>query len=120
MSKKYKEIIETIEKFTVKELADFVKELEDKFGPVTVAAGTAPESEEKKEEKSEYNIELTGSGPSAISVIKVVKEVAGLGLMEAKKMVDTVPVVIKEKVKKEEAEEIKKKLEEAGATVELK
>lgn len=120
MSKKYKEIIDNIEKLTVKELADFVKELEDKFGPVTVAAGVALAAEEKKEEKSEYALELTSAGSSAISVIKIVKEVSGLGLMEAKKMVDSAPVVIKEKVKKEEGEEIKKKLEEAGAMVELK
>jgi large subunit ribosomal protein L7/L12 len=72
------------------------------------------------EEKSEFDVELTSVGASKINVIKTVKEITGLGLKEAKDMVDGAPKVIKEKVKKEEAEEIKKKLEEAGATVELK
>lgn len=119
MPKKYTEIIKTIEKMTVKELADFVGELEEKFGPVAITTAPAQEAP-AQEAKSEYDIELIGVGGSAISVIKVVKEITDLGLMETKKMVDSAPAIIKEKVKKEEAEEIKKKLEEAGATVELK
>lgn len=127
--KKFKSIVEEIEKMSVLDLAELVEILEDKFGvsaaaPVAVA-GAAPVAgaegaEGGAEEKSEYDIELTAAGDSKINVIKVVKEITGQGLKDAKDMVDGAPKVIKEKVAKEEAEELKKKLEEAGATVELK
>ena len=125
---KFKGIVEEIEKMSVLDLAELVKILEDKFGvsaaaPMAFAgpamAGAAGEGA-VAEEKSEFDVELTSAGASKINVIKTVKEITGLGLKEAKDMVDGAPKVIKEKVKKEEAEEIKKKLEEAGATVELK
>jgi len=126
--KKFKGIIEEIEKMSVLDLAELVKILEEKFGVSAVApmalAGsamaTADGAENAVEEKSEFDIELTSAGASKINVIKAVKEITGLGLKEAKDMVDGAPKVIKEKVNKEEAEETKKKLEEAGATVESK
>jgi large subunit ribosomal protein L7/L12 len=119
---KYSDLISKIEKMTTIELNELVQELEDKFGPVVMASGGAGggEAEAAAEEKSEYDIELTASGSSVIATIKVVKEVTELGLVDAKKLVDSAPTIIREKVKKEEAEEIKKKLEEAGASVDLK
>ena len=124
--KKFKSIVEEIEKMSVLDLSELVKILEDKFGvsaaaPVAVA-GVAPVAggEAAAEEKSEFDVELTAAGDSKIGVIKVVKEITGQGLKDAKDMVDGAPKVIKEKVAKEEAEELKKKLEEAGATVTLK
>jgi large subunit ribosomal protein L7/L12 len=127
---KFKGIIEEIEKMSVLDLAELVTILEDKFNvsaaaPVAMAAapvaGAADGGEEGGvEEKSEYDIEITSAGESKIAVIKVVKEITEKGLKEAKDLVDEAPKVIKEKVAKEEAEELKKKLEEAGATVELK
>ena len=109
------------------ELADLVKVLEDKFGvsaqaPVAVA-GAAPASDGEgggAEEKSEFNVELTAAGDNKISVIKVVREVTEKGLKDAKDMVDGAPTVIKEGADKAEAEEIKKKIEEAGGTATLK
>lgn len=127
--KKFKGIVEEIEKMSVLDLAELVKILEEKFGvsaaaPMMMAgsamAGAAGAEGAAAEEKTEFNIELTSAGASKINVIKIVKEITGLGLKEAKDMVDGAPKVIKEKVKKEEAEEIKKKLTEAGAAVELK
>ena len=117
---KYSDLISKIEKMTTIELNELVQELEDKFGPVVMASGGGGEAEAAAEEKSEYDIELTASGSSVIATIKVVKEVTELGLVDAKKLVDSAPTIIREKVKKEEAEEIKKKLEEAGASVDLK
>lgn len=124
---KFKGIVEEIEKMSVLDLAELVEILEDKFGisaaaPVAVAAPAAGAegAEGGEEEKSEYDIELTAVGDSKINVIKAVKEVTGQGLKDAKDMVDGAPKVIKEKVAKKEAEEIKKKLEGAGASVELK
>ena len=123
---KFKDLVKQIEELSVMDLADLVKVLEDKFGvsAMPIASAAAPVAGEAGgaavEEKSEFNVELTGAGDQKISVIKVVKEVTGLGLKEAKDMVDGAPKVVKEKVKKEEAEEIKKKLEEVGASVELK
>ena len=111
---------------SVLELADMVKELEDKFGvsaaaPVAVAAaGPAAAEAEAAEEKTEFDVVLTAAGDKKINVIKVVRAVTGLGLKEAKAMVDEAPSTVKEGASKEEAEEIKKQLEEAGATVELK
>lgn len=126
--KKFKGLVEEIEKMSVLDLAELVTILEDKFGvsaaaPMAIAAAPAAggdAGEEAAEEKSEYDLELIAAGDSKINVIKAVKEITGVGLKDAKDMVDGAPKVIKEKVAKEEAEELKKKLEEAGATVELK
>ncbi len=123
---KFKKLVEEIEKMSVLELSELVKVLEDKFGvsaaaPVAVAGAPAGGGEaEAAEEKSEFDVELTAVGDQKINVIKAVREITGLGLKEAKDLVDAAPKVIKEKVAKEEAEEAKKKLTEAGATVELK
>lgn len=124
---KFKDIIEKIEGMTVLDLAELVKILEEKFGvssmPVAAAptaGGEAVPAEGGGEKKSSFNIELKNAGEQKIAVIKVVKEITGLGLKEAKDLVDGAPKQIKEDVKKEEAEEMKKKLEEAGAVVELK
>ena len=124
---KFKKLVEEIEKMSVLELSELVKVLEDKFGvsaaaPVAVAAAGAggEGGEEAKEEKSAFDIELKEAGGQKIQVIKAVREITGEGLKDAKDMVDKAPAVIKENVDKKEAEELKKKLEDAGATVELK
>lgn len=123
---KFKELVEKVEKFTVMELAELVKVLEDKFGvsaqaPVAVAgAASADGGEGEAEEQSTFNVELTGFGANKIAVIKVVREITQKGLKDSKDIVDAAPKVVKEGVGKEEAEEIKKKLEEAGAQVTLK
>ncbi|MFH1611985.1 MAG: 50S ribosomal protein L7/L12 [bacterium] len=124
VSSKFKDLVKQIEELSVLDLAELVKVLEEKFGvsaaaPMAVAAAPAG-GEEAGAEKSEFNIELKEAGGTKIAVIKVVKEITGLGLKDAKDMVDAAPKIIKENVKKEEAEEIKGKLEEAGAIVELK
>lgn len=117
-------ILESIEKLTLLEAAELVKAMEEKFGvsaaaPVAVAAvGAAPAA--AAEEASEVSVILTSAGANKIAVLKEVRAITGLGLKEAKDLVDNAPKAIKEGVKKEEAEEVKKKLEEAGATVELK
>ena len=116
------ELIEAIKELTVLELNDLVKACEEEFGVsaagvVVAAAGPAAAAEE---EKTEFNVELTEVGPNKVKVIKVVREVTGLGLKEAKDVVDGAPKVLKEAASKEEAEEIKKKLEEVGAKVTLK
>lgn len=118
------QIIEAIEKMTVLELAELVKELEEKFGvsaaaPVAVAAAAAPAAA-AEEEKTEFDVVLTSAGQSKIGVIKVVREITGLGLKEAKDLVDGAPKAVKEKVSQADADALKKKLEEAGATVEIK
>ena len=125
--KQFKKLVEEIEKMSVLELSELVKVLEDKFGvssaaPVMMGAapGAGGGEEAGAEEKSEYDIELTAAGDKKINAIKAVREITGLGLKESKDLVDGAPKIIKEKVAKEEAEEAKKKLEEAGATVELK
>ncbi len=118
---KVKNLIKEIEGLTTLELAELVKVLQDKFGitaPAAVAPSVVP-AEKPAEEKSIFNILLKEVGPKKIEVIKVVKEITKTGLKEAKDMVEAAPKVIKEEVKKEEAEEIKKKLEQAGAKVEL-
>ncbi len=127
MAKVSKEdVIGFIESMTVLELADFVKELEDKFGvsaaaPVAmVAAAGAAAGAAPAEEKSEFDVILKAAGEKKIQVIKEVRAITSLGLKEAKDLVDGAPKPVKEKVSKEEAEEIKKKLEEAGATIEIK
>lgn len=124
---KFKDLVEKIEKLTVLELSELVEVLEKKFGvsamPVAGAAPAAAGGGEEAgaaEEKSAYDIELKDAGSQKIGVVKVVKEVTQKGLKDAKDLVDGAPAVIMEGVKKEEAEEIKGKLEEAGATVELK
>ncbi|MCK4454090.1 50S ribosomal protein L7/L12 [Candidatus Parcubacteria bacterium] len=126
---KFKKLVEDIEKMSVLDLAELVKILEKKFGvsaaaPVAAApAAASAEAGAAKEEKSVFNIELTGIGDKKIEVIKVVKEITQKGLKEAKDLVDaaaTSPQTIKENVKKEEAEEMKKKIEVAGGKVELK
>jgi large subunit ribosomal protein L7/L12 len=122
---KFKSIVSEIEKMSVLDLSELVKVLEEKFG-VSAAApmmmGTMPAAgaAEAVEEKSDFDVEITASGAQKIAVIKVVREVTGLGLKEAKDLVDAAPKVIKEKIAKAQAEEMKKKLEEAGATVTLK
>ena len=120
------QLIEAIEQMTVLELAELVKALEEKFGvsaaaPVAVAAapvagGAAPAAAEQ----SEFDVILTGAGSAKVGVIKIVREITGLGLKEAKDLVDGAPKAVKEKVAKDEAEAIKAKLTEAGATVEVK
>ena len=122
---KFKSLVEEIEKMSVLDLAELVKILEDKFGvsaaaPMAVMAGPAAGAAPVAEAKSEFNVELASVGDNKIGVIKAIKDITGLGLKEAKDLVDGAPKMIKEKVKKEEAEAMKKKLEEAGAAVNLK
>ena len=118
------EILEKIEALTLIEAAELVKAMEEKFGvsaaaPVAVAAAAAPAAA-AEEEATEVNVILASAGANKIAVLKEVRAITGLGLKEAKDLVDAAPKAIKEGVKKEEAAEIKKKLEEAGATIELK
>ncbi len=118
--------MEEIEKMSVLDLAELVKILEDKFGvsaaapAVAMMAAPGVGADAAVEEKSEFDVELTAVGDSKISVIKAVKEITGKGLADAKALVDGTPVVLKEGAKKEEAEEIKKKIEDAGGAVSLK
>ncbi len=120
------ELIEAIETMSVLELSELVTALEDKFGvsaaaPVAVAAGPAAAGgEAAAEEQTEFNVVLASAGDKKIQVIKAVREITGLGLKEAKAVVDGAPGNVKEGVSKDEAEEIKTKLEAAGASVELK
>ncbi|MBU5594686.1 50S ribosomal protein L7/L12 [Amphibacillus sp. MSJ-3] len=118
------QIIEAIKEMSVLELNDLVKAIEEEFGvtaaaPVAVAGGGAAGGAEA-EEKSEFDVVLTDAGSAKIKVVKAVREITGLGLKDAKDLVDKAPGAIKEGVAKEEAEEMKAKLEEAGAAVELK
>ena len=118
------QVVEFLENMTVLEMSEFVKELEEKFGvsaaaPVAVAAGPAAGGE-AAEEKTEFDVVLASVGDKKINVIKVVRAITGLGLKEAKELVDGAPGVVKEGASKDEAEDIKKQLEEAGAGVELK
>ena len=124
MSVTKQDVIDFIANMTVLELSELIKELEDKFGvsaaaPVAVAAA-APAEAAAAEEQTEFDVILTNAGDQKIKVIKVVRELTGLGLKEAKDLVDGAPKPIKEAATKEEAEEIKTKLSEVGATVELK
>lgn len=120
------QILEAIDNMKVTELNDLVKQAEEKYGvsasaPVVMGAvAGGAEGGAASEEKSEYDVMLTDVGASKVGVIKVVREVTGLGLKDAKDLVDSAPKAIKEGVTKEEAEEIQKKLEEAGAKCELK
>ena len=125
LTKNATQVVELVEKMSVLELADMVKVLEDKFGVSAAApimmAGAGPSAVAAPvEEKTEFDVHLTGAGSNKIGVIKAVREVTTLGLKEAKDLVEAVPKVLKEGVKKAEAEEMKTKLEAAGATVELK
>ncbi len=122
---KVEEILEAVKEMTVLELAELVKVLEDEFGvsaaaPVAMAAAPAGGAEAAEEEKTEFDVMLKDVGQKKINVIKVVREITGLGLKEAKALVDEGSKPVKEGASKEEAEEIKGKLEEAGASVELK
>ncbi|MBQ8970727.1 MAG: 50S ribosomal protein L7/L12 [Lachnospiraceae bacterium] len=118
------EIIDAIKELTVLELNDLVKACEEEFG-VSAAAGfvvaaAAGDGAGAAEEKTEFDVELTEIGAEKVKVIKVVREITGLGLKEAKELVDTAPKMVKEAVSKEEAEDIKKRLEEVGAKITLK
>ncbi|MBT6691439.1 50S ribosomal protein L7/L12 [Candidatus Parcubacteria bacterium] len=122
---KFKGIVEEIEKMSVLDLSELVSLLEDKFGvsaaaPVAMAAAPAGDAGEAAEEKTSFNVELTSTGDNKIGVIKAIREITQIGLKEAKDMADGAPVIVKEGVAKEEAEELKKKLEEAGGSVTLK
>lgn len=122
LSKEAQKVLEMVEKMTVLELADLVKVMEEKFGvsaTAPVAMAVAPATEEEAEEKSVFNIVLKDAGSEKIAVIKAVRAITEMGLKEAKDLVDSAPQTIKEEVAKEEAEEMKKGLEQAGATVEL-
>jgi large subunit ribosomal protein L7/L12 len=119
------DVVKFIEGMTVLELSELVKELEQKFGvsaaaPVTMVAAAGPAQTAQVEEQTEFDAILTGFGDQKIQVIKVVRAITGLGLKEAKDMVDGVPKPIKEGVSKDEAADIKKKIEEVGGTVEIK
>ena len=120
------DVVSFIDNMTVLEMSEFVKELEDKYGVTAAApaaAAAAPAAgggEAAAEEKTEFDVVLTAAGDKKIQVIKEVRTVTGLGLKDAKDLVESAPKAIKEGVKKEEAEEIKKKVEEAGGSVEVK
>jgi len=117
----FKTVVEAIEKMSVLELHELVKFLEKKFGVSAQAVAVAPGAGGAEvEEKSTFNVELKDAGAQKIGIIKIVKEVLALGLKEAKDLVDGAPVMLKEGMKKEEAEALKKKIEEAGGKVELK
>ncbi len=126
---KFKDIVEKIESMSILDLSELVKILEEKFGvsgsPMMMAApmagaGAGEGAGEAVEEKDSFNVVLKAGGDQKIQVIKVIREALGLGLKEAKDLVDAAPKPVKEGAKKAEAEELKKKLEEAGATVEIK
>ena len=124
-TEKIVKLVEEVKELTVLELSELVKALEEEFGvsaaaPVAMMAGPAAAAETAVEEQTEFDVVLAEVGANKIAVIKVVREVAGLGLKEAKEVVDGAPKAVKEKVSKEEAESIKAKLEEAGAKVEIK
>lgn len=118
-------ILESIEKLTLLEAAELVKAMEEKFGvsaaaPVAAVAVAAAPAAEAAEEVNEVTVTLTSAGANKIAVLKEVRAITGLGLKEAKDLVDAAPKAVKENIKKEEAEAIKKQLEAAGATVEVK
>jgi large subunit ribosomal protein L7/L12 len=122
---KFKSIVDAVEKLSVLDLAELVKVLEGKFGvsaaaPVMMAAAGAGAAAAAAEEKSSFNVELTETGSNKIGVIKVIREITGLGLKEAKDIADAPPKMLKEGADKATAEEIKKKIEEAGGKVTLK
>jgi large subunit ribosomal protein L7/L12 len=122
------DVLKYLENANMLEISELIKDIEDKFGvsaavPVAIAGGAASaggSDASEAEEKSEFDIELSGVGEKKINVIKVIRTITSLGLKEAKDMVDSAPTIVKEAAAKEEAENIKKQLEEAGATVTLK
>ncbi len=119
------EIIAAVEQMNVLELAELVKAIEEKFGvsaamPVGVAAAAPAAAAAEVEEKTEFDVILTSAGEKKIQVLKVIREITGLGLKEAKDLVDNAPKPVKEGIKKEEAEEIKKKIEAEGGAVQVK
>lgn len=125
MATNQEELLDTIGNMTVLELADFVEAFKDKFNVTAVAAAAAPAAAaggdaDAAAEKDEFDVVLSGVGDKKIQVIKVIREVTSLGLKEAKELVDGAPSTVREAVSKDEAEQIKAKLEEQGATVELK
>ncbi len=125
MASNQEELLETIGSMTVLELSEFVDAFKDKFNvtaaaPVAVAGGAAAAGAEVAEEKDEFDVVLEGFGDKKIQVIKVVREVTSLGLKEAKDLVDGAPSTVREAISKAEAEQVKAKLEEQGATVALK
>ena len=125
---KKEDVLSYLENANMLEISELIKDIEDKFGvtavaPVAIAGGAAPAAGSDAggdEEKTEFDIELTGVGDKKINVIKVIRTITSLGLKEAKDLVDGAPTIVKEAAAKEEAEDIKKQLEEAGATVSLK
>ena len=124
---KREDVMVYLENANMLEISELIKEIEDKFGvtaaaPVAIAGGAAPAGgdTDAAEEKTEFDIELTGVGEKKINVIKVIRTITSLGLKEAKELADNAPSMVKEAVSKDEAEEVKKQLEEAGATVTLK
>ena len=123
---KREDVMVYLENANMLEISELIKEIEDKFGvtaaPVAIAGGAAPAAgdEGTAEEQTEFDIELTGVGEKKINVIKVIRTITSLGLKEAKELADNAPSIVKEAVSKDEAEEVKKQLEEAGATVTLK
>ena len=119
------DILETISNMSVMDVVDLISAMEEKFGvsaaaPVAVAAGPAAGGEAAVEEQTEFDVMLSSFGTSKVPVIKAVREITGLGLKEAKDLVESAPAAIKEGVEQAEADELKKKLEEVGATVEIK
>ena len=120
------DVLAYLENANMLEISELIKDIEEKFGvtaaaPVAIAGGAAPAADAgDAEEKSEFDIELTGVGEKKINVIKVIRTITSLGLKEAKDMADGAPTIVKEAAGKDEAEDIKKQLEEAGATVTLK
>ena len=121
------DVISYLESANMLEISDLISEIEDKFGvsaaaPIAVAGAAAPVAagEDQAEEKTEFDVELTSAGEKKIAVIKTIREITSLGLKEAKDLVDGAPTVVKEAATKDDASEIQKKLEDAGATVTLK
>jgi len=119
------DVVTFIENMTVLELSQFVKDLQERFGvsaamPMAMPQGGGATAEAPKEEKTEFDVVLSGAGDKKIQVIKVVRAITGLGLKEAKDLVDGAPKPVKEKISKDEADELKKQLEEVGAAVEIK
>jgi large subunit ribosomal protein L7/L12 len=123
---KVEDVLKVVEEMSVLELSELVKACEEKFGvsasaPAVAVAGAAPSAAaEEEEEKTSFTVTLTGAGSNKIAVIKEIRALTELGLKEAKELVDSAPKAVKENVTKEEAAEVKKKLEAAGATVEVK
>ena len=124
---KREDVLIYLENANMLEISELIKDIEDKFGvsavaPVAIAGGAAAAGDGggESEEKSEFDVELTGVGDKKINVIKVIRTITSLGLKEAKEMADSAPSIVKDAIPQEEAEQIKKQLEEAGATVTLK